>query len=1297
MEEIVRSEIGAEAAWRGFSTQTLYIANRLLNVEEGVELFPESVEDLMLKKDNNVIELVQVKNLSDDLTLSDLSPRKSDSFFRRCLKYKNNHICLKVVAFGNVGKELSDLLISNDISKSAVYQKLLLYGYEQDDIIWLLSNFIIEQVSEAELENSLRKQLMEYIEISASFDLAFESIIFYIYNLSRKKGCTSKVLLQGHIDNIAKNIMSANSISRQYQKTIIPLYEYRCNKTKGELLNDYRMGVNANPDHMRNNCDLLRKRWLNELESRFLKHNIVVIKGMSGQGKSTLAYRYLIDSYPELNVMCIQKITSQEQANDIVSVLRGLNARKEIIAYLDVEPYDNQWLWICEKILDFGLEIKVLITIREDDFQRSPMDYSKHKLEILTLDLSKDEAEEIYKIYPENGYLSFDAAWKSFGEKGPLMEYIFMLNYSETMKDRLRAQMERIILNESEADSWLKCLGIISLAGMHNNILSIDKLFQYVECDQKQKMLKSFEREYFVRVSSNNEYLESLHVLRAKLIYEILVDKSICQREQMLITTLGVIEHNATQMIIEYVYEKNITNEMVSKLIKIEYQNIEIYADVIKALLWCEMYVYAKTNERIIQEGDVRINNFALAIGKADVTGLLNIEDETEEMIKTVNTIFPNSETVIRNLLNKLPMKTMDYRFLDHFMEETYDQLSERYVLLKPSELTAWGYVLFWLAQRGFFVTKFPGDMDINWKENIDKALNYSLGICMQNNYGLRDEIATEILPIIWKENGVIFEDHEGDEVLGYIDVLSECSESESHKRLMKMIGIYRRLFPEKKKYNVKIIGYEFLGEIKVPDTEKHIPSKNLPFVWITQLNRYYRNYREYELRLESWKNVYDEIICIRNAIMSFLEILQSAVEKLYKKDNSSVFRSDDFKNQLALAEKLLTRDLIKEPKCAMDRYGIRENNNVVENYGNKYSSEKNDDSDKNSMLSLSRKYFEAIRIFCQNCLTIIAEARTHQEQSQNARIAYFNLMRALFDLEQFQREFNEFFSRYDSFPVERETEVMETIAAVFTVISFDRPVREASIVYRAKESIKKLERKIDDFLNIGLKNLPGVMETEYTAREAAVIVKISQLEEFLQGLYKSVIDLANDISSYSFTGFVLTKKMTGITIKIIYERNIINQSILIPVTNFLIYQDYGRFKNALMLSNASNISEIENIPLKKFIQGNAAIGLLNRMFFYIREIESELNDRCESKIISEVHDEYQNRTINMVTQSVNELKEVFQYFENNAPNNESGIHQLSIVAENAVKQLNEDPFSSKSHEAFSIIKACFVKLQEYI
>ena len=122
--EIVKSEIGSEAAWRGFSTQTLYIARRLLTAEDDEQLYPEQVEDLMIMRKGKIIELV----------------------------FKGKRIYIK-------------------------------------------------------------------------------------------KRWEEKV------SNIAKELMAIDSMQRQYQRTIVPLYDYKSNKTNEELLNDYRMGVNARPDH----------------------------------------------------------------------------------------------------------------------------------------------------------------------------------------------------------------------------------------------------------------------------------------------------------------------------------------------------------------------------------------------------------------------------------------------------------------------------------------------------------------------------------------------------------------------------------------------------------------------------------------------------------------------------------------------------------------------------------------------------------------------------------------------------------------------------------------------------------------------------------------------------------------------------------------------------------------------------------------------------------------------------------------------------------------------------------------
>ena len=45
-----KSDTGAQAAWKGFSSQTIYIASRIITDEEGSEYYPENIEDLVIKK-----------------------------------------------------------------------------------------------------------------------------------------------------------------------------------------------------------------------------------------------------------------------------------------------------------------------------------------------------------------------------------------------------------------------------------------------------------------------------------------------------------------------------------------------------------------------------------------------------------------------------------------------------------------------------------------------------------------------------------------------------------------------------------------------------------------------------------------------------------------------------------------------------------------------------------------------------------------------------------------------------------------------------------------------------------------------------------------------------------------------------------------------------------------------------------------------------------------------------------------------------------------------------------------------
>lgn len=123
-----RSDMGAQAAWKGFSSQPFYIAARLISDEQGYEYYPEDIEELVVKKDGIIVEAVQIKNISAALTLSSLALAKTstggEGFFNRMCSthlqdpfFKN----IRIVYFGTLGTELQEVENNKEETKN-VYQ-----------------------------------------------------------------------------------------------------------------------------------------------------------------------------------------------------------------------------------------------------------------------------------------------------------------------------------------------------------------------------------------------------------------------------------------------------------------------------------------------------------------------------------------------------------------------------------------------------------------------------------------------------------------------------------------------------------------------------------------------------------------------------------------------------------------------------------------------------------------------------------------------------------------------------------------------------------------------------------------------------------------------------------------------------------------------------------------------------------------------------------------------------------------------------------------------------------------------
>lgn len=139
--------------------------------------------------------------------------------------------------------------------------------------------------------------------------------------------------------------------------------------------------------------------------------------------------------------------------------------------------------------------------------------------------------------------------------------------------------------------------------------------------------------------------------------------------------------------------------------------------------------------------------------------------------------------------------------------------------------------------------------------------------------------------------------------------------------------------------------------------------------------------------------------------------------------------------------------------------------------------------------------------------------------------------------LEVFQKRFDDYFKEFGNYQKNGlETELLEKATATFTIAFFNRFVREKSINYKAKESMRVTERKIIHFMECEIKTLPGVKNVIRKEKIVEIDVDVFEYEEFLSQFYHLIKRLAKNVDNVSFPGYLLQKNFSKLNVKIMYD-----------------------------------------------------------------------------------------------------------------------------------------------------------------
>lgn len=1138
MVDFYKSDAGAQAAWKGFSSQTLYIASRLISDEGGYEYYPEDVEDLLVKKNGAVVEAVQVKNISADITLSSLAATKTSQsgegfFIRMCSLHKQNPSfrCIKVVHFNDLGAELQEVQKGNKNIKKAITKKLVEnHALSEEDAAWLLDSVHFKKVNLDDLELNIQTQISDYVPVMSAPALAKDLLIQHISALSKSKGCTTLKMWQEKIHEIGANIAAIDGFYKEYNKSLVRLDELQLTDDHEQLEKEYLQGVSAHPAHIRNNFDFKRNYWMEEIQTVIDSIGVAILKGVSGQGKTTLCYRYLIDTYPEGCVFCVRTIANEIQAQNLVSALDGLGKHNaHLIIYIDVQPGETLWAFLLQELQARGLSIPVLISIRDEDYNRTPISGKAIQYGVVELTLSKEEAAHIYSSYteakPHAEHRTFEEAWQAFGGQGALIEFAYLLTNNQTLTQRLQEQIDAL-LQEGISDDWLELLQLVCYAGRLGCAVNLTDVKKEIQCSTMHAAVRRLKDEYLIRVVDENT-IEALHPVRAKIVFDALCDQIYTKSREIVFKTLSCISsQNMRVVLLDYFSNQQYDIKDVQRLSQIKFCDWIGYANAIKSMLWLDAKRYVESNMTFISSLVAKRGKGWLFFLPLDISGIERSDELIADRMKDLS-IFNKADlqNAIDEVKGSLTSLSINYQATDCFLKNC---AVPSVLPNSDADRSSFGYALFWMSKRDNNVTlPFKTDEIVTsvctgeLQPSADAIRGLFEHPALEESYLAAVDVFVERLI---REMQVLTFSVTRDEVsckfippLSTETAIPENTKNTNQYWRIKMLDILKQLYPEKEYIDIELIGVDLLRDIGIEalDHKLHIHKSKRPNSWVSELNGWTKTRIDYSLRPSSWQEYVADIDEIRTNVHDLIAETIKLIDDVYRKGRYTQDRGKRVYNRLKVfREHTFAENRL--PTFAVDPYCLYSEGNAKSPVAEYFT--------MRQLLSVGKyenfrkrlnDVYSSLDNFYNQFVEVLRVRINKQDISivKNPRIAMFNLYSAAKAIVDFQKEYALLFSEYSLLNEDFAKQELENILTLVNVWRYvlDNQPKGRAIAYDSKQKYLKGTNYFCDTLSKAVKAVNGTL---LKGNKYAYIIVDYNVEEdnTLENAYTRIVMTIRDV-----------------------------------------------------------------------------------------------------------------------------------------------------------------------------------------
>jgi len=289
---------------------------------------------------------------------------------------------------------------------------------------------------------------------------------------------------------------------------------------------DYYEGRAARPDHIVANLDVPRVEAVTRITDALTRVQACIIVASSGQGKSTLAFRYAFEHYRSESVITVNVCQHEADVGQIDRYLRGrLQLGLPLLVLIDgLGRRTRLWHRLATKLAD--APVSFLISTREEDWFRYRGETSAFTWDLVKPELTLPEAERIFATLQARGRVapgvrSAHWAYERVREHGLLIEFVYLVTHGQSLAERLAEQMASFrALREDPAK--IQVLRLVSVADRYGARVRVADLLRSVRFrDDPGAGIDALIGEYVVR---ERDYCVGLHPVRSDHLVALLHD-----------------------------------------------------------------------------------------------------------------------------------------------------------------------------------------------------------------------------------------------------------------------------------------------------------------------------------------------------------------------------------------------------------------------------------------------------------------------------------------------------------------------------------------------------------------------------------------------------------------------------------------------------------------------------------------------------------------------------------------------------------------------------------------------------